>query len=473
MARYSTNYSYGGRTSLLARRYIRDCLYNAEYGYFASEKVLISPSSDGEESGGRRRSRRRSRDEDESSNEVSEAAAGEHVDFREMYGLFEYQMHLKKVYKSREASWLTPCEIFSPWYSFAIANCIVQQCRARGERELRIVEMGGGAGTNAASVLDYVRSTAPDLYQNTRYTLVDISAAMSARQSAKLRNAGHAERSECVVGDFLEWGAKPFTDVESGALVETGVVAEPSFVISLEVMDNMPHDKVVSVGGGPWLEAVVERDDDGGGGGRVEVHRPLEDALIREALSVFGIDSALVAASRDHTLQRRGIMERFVTNLFNAPPPETERVLAAFVPTGALQMLHVLRDSFPQHRIIAADFDFLPPPDLGLAAFLRHARANEPAFLEPLVAGPHPLTGRHVDYTDYLAAEPGAADIFFPTDFGALQQAYSAVLGGRHADVSPSAEFLGKYAEVERTTVKGGYNPMLEDFENTRFFTSS
>jgi hypothetical protein len=58
-------------------------------------------------------------------------------------------------------------------------------------------------------------------------------------------------------------------------------------------------------------------------------------------------------------------------------------------------------------------------------------------------------------------------------DFGALQQAYSAVLGGRHADVSPSAEFLGKFAEVERTTVKGGYNPMLEDFENTRFFTSS
>ena len=45
---------------------------------------------------------------------------------------------------------------------------------------------------------------------------------------------------------------------------------------------------------------------------------------------------------------------------------------------------------------------------------------------------------------------------------------------GRHAHVARSAEFLAQYAEVDRTTVKGGYNPMLEDYQNTvRSFAAS
>ena len=441
--------------SMLTRRYIRDCLYNPSYGYFSSDDVLYSPSTE----------------EGDASSDDGASAAGEHVDFREMYGLFEYQMHLKKVYKTRESSWLTPVEIFSPWYSFAIAKYIVQQCRERGESELNIVEMGGGAGTNAASVLDYVRATDPALYERTRYTLVDISTAMSARQSAKLRGAGHAERCDCLTGDFLKWGGAPFVDVGSGAPVATGVVDDGCFVVSLEVLDNMPHDKIVSVGGGPWLETVVETSEVDGA--RVEAHRPLDDSLVREAVAAFGIDTNVVASSRDAVLRARSGAHRMAATLFNAPPPDHERLLSAFVPTGALTMLHVLRDSFPSHRLIAADFDYLPPPDLGLSAFAKHARVVEPAFLEPLVAGRHPGSGKHVDYPDYLSPPPGAADIFFPTDFGALQQAYNAVLG-RHAHVARSAEFLAQYAEVDRTTVKGGYNPMLEDYQNAvRSFAAS
>ena len=30
-------------------------------------------------------------------------------------------------------------------------------------------------------------------------------------------------------------------------------------------------------------------------------------------------------------------------------------------------------------------------------------------------------------------------------------------------------QFLVDYADVERTRVAGGYNPLLEDFSNTRF----
>ena len=57
-----------------------------------------------------------------------------------------------------KVAWLTPAEIFSPFYGAAIAAFIREQhsLRAHGEK-LNIVEIGGGTGTLAADIL--ARST--------------------------------------------------------------------------------------------------------------------------------------------------------------------------------------------------------------------------------------------------------------------------------------------------------------------------
>ena len=51
---------------------------------------------------------------------------------------------------------------------------------------------------------------------------------------------------------------------------------------ALQVMDNMPHDRVVRpVGGGEWLQTHVTS-------GHEEVVAPLQDSLLRDCLAVFG-----------------------------------------------------------------------------------------------------------------------------------------------------------------------------------------
>ena len=84
--------------------------------------------------------------------------------------------------------------------------------------------------------------------------------------------------------------------------------------------------------------------------------------------------------------------------------------------TGAIQMLHGVRDALPRHRLLAADFSSLPPSGCHLA----HA---ERALNAPVVAR---KTERGTeDLASYLdaASYQGRSDIFFATDFAWLVEA--------------------------------------------------
>jgi hypothetical protein len=78
----------------------------------------------------------------------------------------------------------------------------------------------------------------------------------------------------------------------------------------------------------------------------------------------------------------------------------------------------------------------------------------------------------------------GSADIFFPTDFDLLCRLYresaataAAARGARPPAVTarhtPSREFFIRLADLRATATLSGYNPLLEDFANTRFFVGS
>lgn len=85
----------------------------------------------------------------------------------------------------------------------------------------------------------------------------------------------------------------------------------------------------------------------------------------------------------------------------------------------------------------------------------------------------------HVDH-DTILVPWGTADIFFPTDFqqlnalyrhaadhAAVQNQAPAVVDARHAS---SKEFLQQLADMKQTATLSGYNPLIEDFQNTRIF---
>lgn len=53
-----------------------------------------------------------------------------------------------------QRAWLTPVELFQPWYAQAVARYIVRDHQQRRpHHHLSIVEVGGGHGTMAAGIL--------------------------------------------------------------------------------------------------------------------------------------------------------------------------------------------------------------------------------------------------------------------------------------------------------------------------------
>ena len=100
-----------------------------------------------------------------------------------------------------QASWLTPSEIFTPYYGRAIANFILDKHSQMAEpgSKLSIFEIGGGTGTLARDVLDHVRSAAPHSYAECSYTSVEISPQLAQVQQRTVADkASHASRYEVL-----------------------------------------------------------------------------------------------------------------------------------------------------------------------------------------------------------------------------------------------------------------------------------
>ena len=129
----------------------------------------------------------------------------------------------------------------------------------------------------------------------------------------------------------------------------------------------------------------------------------------------------------------------------------------AFVPTGCLQFLARVFEGAPRPRLFLADFSELPRPT-GRDATAANA---------PLVAA----ADRDLD--SYLEAR-GEADIFFATDFDWLAKAYASAGGVGAVAAVPPADFFARSPDLAaETATRSGFNPMLEDFWNTRIFLAS
>jgi SAM-dependent MidA family methyltransferase len=62
-------------------------------------------------------------------------------------------------------AWVTPSELFKPYFGYTIANFMINQMENRDMDILRIVEIGPGTGTLADSILDFYKNYSLDLYR--------------------------------------------------------------------------------------------------------------------------------------------------------------------------------------------------------------------------------------------------------------------------------------------------------------------
>lgn len=234
--------------SVLVRAAIRDALYAPESGYFSGGREIIH-------------------------------APLAPVDYTSLLGEAEYRSVCARLYGERPHAWLTPATLFAPHYSHALARWLVRaamSARARGgggvggaSAPLVVYEVGGGTGTNAAAVCDWVAAHAPQLYRRLQYTVLEISPALRERQLRAL--APHAGVATSVLGDAT-------------CLPPALADARPCFVLALEVLDNLPHDKVVA-----RAVAAAAREDGGGhSAGEVDGGAWQQVEVVCEAAAVGG-----------------------------------------------------------------------------------------------------------------------------------------------------------------------------------------
>ena len=388
------------------------------------------------------------------------------IDFPSLLGQEDYARALDARYARLSSQWLTPVEIFQPHYARAVAAYILREHLAsHPDRPLRVYELGGGTGTCASNFLAHVRDAAPDVYARMSYVSVEVSRTLADAQRRAVRATLRRDEPESssrpngpkTRATHLKPKPKGGNPTTAPHRVEVrdatdragwgAVDRAPCFVVALEVLDNLPHDRVARGDDGAWTQTRVAAD---AAGVPFEYVEPLADPLIRRVAAVTG-------ASGDQPSGERGLLDA-VRRAFEVA---TGRSDVAFVPTGAARLLDALHDARPNHRLVAADFDALPG--------VRLEGANA-----PIVASQAP-GGKTIDRDTYLE-DPGRADVFFPTDFRALARldadARGDGEGGRGRVMTTRAFMEANAVDLRATETASGYNPLLQDFSNTRFYLS-
>jgi SAM-dependent MidA family methyltransferase len=138
---------------------------------------------------------------------------------------------------------LTPVELFKPHYSHIIANFCSQQANllssapSKSSDRLALVELGCGRGTNASLIFFYLKTTNSAIYEQVEsYTLIDSSPSLHKLQTQVLATGEHANKVRFELMDLV--------DVARGKRPLFARSKVPTIVLQLEILDNLPHDKI-------------------------------------------------------------------------------------------------------------------------------------------------------------------------------------------------------------------------------------
>lgn len=103
--------------NILVRDFIQKALYDDKEGYFINE------------------------------NNIQLGNLEKPIPFHNLYGYTEYVNFLKLNYPKHK--FLTPSEIFKPYYGMSVARSICQLLKSKNQSKLNIIEIGSGLGGTA------------------------------------------------------------------------------------------------------------------------------------------------------------------------------------------------------------------------------------------------------------------------------------------------------------------------------------
>ena len=307
-----------------------DSLYNPNYGYFPQQAVIFNPG------------------EPFDFNSLPDEATFHKV-LGERYTEFEDVLDEQSSSDTRQL-WHTPTELFRPHYGEAIAQYLVTNFKLLHDtfHDLIIYEMGAGNGTLMMNILDFIRDFYPDVYQRTKYKIIEISPALVALQTAQLgantESCRHMDHVEIINRSIFSWDS---------------YIASPCYFLSLEVFDNFAHDSI-------RYHPITEQPHQGSvlidnSGDFYEFFSPDIDPVASRYLRVR---HEAVTQPFNHPVRASRWKRRIKARL----PFAENLTVPEFIPTRLMQFFEILQTYFPQHHLLASDFNTLPDAIRGINA---------------------------------------------------------------------------------------------------------
>jgi len=348
----------------------------------------------------------------------------EATNFRSLWGEWHWKRVYASQYRQQSGQWLTPVELFKPFYSKIVASFIQSSVNAR--ESIEIVELGGGTGTNCCEILDHFQATDPALYHHIHYNIFDCSESLLELQSETVRQRGHS--------DVVAMHHVDLMDIANGkqSLFSTST-SSSTVAIALELFDNLPHDKI-RVRGSTIEQVEIDHNR--------EALRDLADPLLKRVLRNIPQHMYAFAHNKCH-----------------------------WIPTVACGLIERIAMERPGATMLISDFDWLPPADkFGKS----QERSSYAASGEPLITSMDDQ-----DHECYLNA-PAHVDILFPTNFNLIREFAENIWNVRKGD-TPKTISVHKQNDFLRVTnpalVEGtkswltGYSPLVHDFSNCSVLT--
>lgn len=372
------------------------------------------------------------------------------IPFQRLWGSWHWKRIYGRLYRDNLGQWLTPVELFQPYFSNTIANFVSRvvqrenaQSAAVSTEEIDIVELGGGRGTNARLVLDHLEKAYPDIYNQVQYTIIDSSPTLIELQKKNLSASNHMKK--------IHFEEKDLANVAEGNVSLLPKASDRlTIVLALELFDNLPHDKIQKT-----LGSKIEQ---------AEIIFPLSDPVVEGTRDPHVVDlpQEIFVPLSDPLLEH--ILEMAPTTATRGP---------SWLPTIACGLLEKLAQERCQSHLLVADFDWLPPPD-NLKPNSRH-RLSTWAQGEPLVTSMDDF-----DHSCYLSAPP-YCDILFPTNFKFIAsfakqiwRSTASKSSRREVRVEKQADFLQRFGPEQVNATKSwltGYTPLVDDFVNCSVLT--
>lgn len=197
------------------------------------------------------------------------------------------------------------------------------------------------------NILDYIRDAHPEVYERTRFRIIEISSQLADLQQQGLGQSayarGHSDKVEIVNRSIFDWEQ---------------YVSNPCYFLALEVFDNFAHDalKYDYETGSPYQSHVVIDPR----GEMYEYYSRHLDPLAAQFLE------RRHAACKTYPHPLSG--SRLMAHLRSLLPFRPSMSIPEYIPTRLMQFFYILYEKFPNHKLISSDFNKLSNTVEGLNA---------------------------------------------------------------------------------------------------------